>query len=85
MRREPGSWVGAMDESRSQAQTARPRHSAGEIDMLPAQKRYVLEHFSPDNPPLGAEIVHGLPEIDCVPVDDRADNQVPGERARFVQ
>src|SRR4051812_44279905 len=44
--------------------------------MLPAQRRHVLQHLRWNNPALMAEMVHGPSEINRVPVNNGAHDQV---------
>lgn len=53
-----------------------PGIDAGEIDVLPAEWRDVLEQFIWNDPPMLPQTGCGATEIDGVPVDDGADDQI---------
>ena len=58
-----------------------PRVDAGEVDMLPAQRRDMLEQMVRNRPMCVAQMGDGPFDIDRVPVYDCADDEIETGRA----
>src|SRR5687767_2273211 len=76
MRLVPRAAAGVRGGSPRWSTASAPDVGAGEIDVLPAQRRYVFEHLGGNGAPLTAEVIHSASEIDRIPVNNGAHDQV---------